>query len=456
MEVTLVPDVTPVRPITYQHAPVLSDHESMNLFLRSQDAPPPHSAQEGQRSTTAACASGVQGLVFPPVLLVTPWYGKNGVGLVVEGVARAIRGMGGTCVVLQIRGDGWLPRLRHGDDNELIVSLCARTVSKDSTYRRRVAALVRKSVATLTVRYLVRRYELQVAHFHYSAPEYDLLSRVSVDAGLQCVATFHGSDLVVSMTEKPTRDATTAMLQRCRVVTTVSQALNQTLQGLFPRVASIARTVHNAVPATFMHSIPTIVAKTRDIDVLFVGSLTSGKGVDVLIRAIKYLSDATPSLRAVIVGDGPQRGSLVDLARDLRLEHVVDFVGWKDRGELSSLYCSARTLAVPSRAEAFGLVVVEAQICGAVVVASAVGGIPEIITDDKTGFLVPPDDPAALALAITRVLNHEATRKRIAAAARENVLERFSPACMASGYHAVYLTAALPPSNEAVGEEQEW
>lgn len=432
-----------------RQAPVTSDLQPVKMFFGSHKASHIAVVQDGQAAAAAAPAAVAQHVDIPKILLVTPWYGKNGVGLVVEAIARSMREMGGTCVVLRITGDGWLPSFNHGDDGELIVSLCARAAPNDPTYRRRLAALLRTTVTTLTLRYLVRRYSLQIAHFHYSTPEYDLLSRVSVEAGLQCVATFHGNDLVVNMASETTLAATTAMLQRVRVVTTVSHALNRTFVDRFPGAARIARTVHNAVPTSFMHNAPATVSDLRDIDVLFVGDLTPRKGVDVLIQAVRRVTDAKLSLRAVIVGHGVQHTALIELARECGLEGVVEFVGWKDRAELSSLYCRARVLAVPSRAEPFGLVIVEAQLCGAVVIASAVGGIPEIITDGQTGFLVPPDDPEVLASTIGRVLGGEQTRASVATMAREHVLKRFSPACMASRYRDAYLAAMLPPSDGA-------
>lgn len=377
----------------------------------------------------------------PPVMLITPWYGRNGVGLVVEGIAQSVRKLGGTCVVLQVTGDGWVPRLRRGTEGELVVSICVRTVTADSTAARRLAAKLRRVVANSVLRYLVRRLGIEVAHFHYDMAQYSLLHRMCRQAGLQCVATFHGSDLVVNMADNGTREATAIRLEDSQVITTVSHALQKILVDLFPDIASRSRTVHNAIPRDFMGSRSTPPAADRDIDVLFVGDLIPRKGVDVLVRAVKQVREIIPSLGVVITGDGSQRQSLTELAEQLGLLNVVNFVGRKNRLEVLSLYRRARVLAVPSRAEPFGLVVVEGQASGAVVVASAVGGIPEIIVDQQTGFMVEPDDAEALCAAIVRVLSDEPRRMAVAVAAREYVMEAFSPTRMALNYRDVYSTA---------------
>ena len=379
-------------------------------------------------------------------MLVTPWYGRNGVGLVVEGIAQSIRKLGGTCVVLQIAGDGWIPRARRGTDGELVISVCIRTVAADSATLRRLAAKLRHVLANSVLRYLVRRFGVRVAHFHYDMEQYSVLHRMCRDAGLQCVATFHGSDLVVNMTDNVAREAAAVRLGDSRVITTVSHALQKILVDLFPNIASRSWTVHNAIPRDFMESRSAPSADDRDIDVLFVGDLIPRKGVDVLIRAVKQIHAVIPSLSVVIAGDGSQRQALTALAEQLGLLDVVNFVGRKNRIEVLSLYRRARTLAVPSRAEPFGLVVVEGQASGAVVVASAVGGIPEIIVDCQTGFMVEPGDAEALAAAIVRVLADEPGRVSVAVAARESVLETFSPARMARDYRDVYLKATASVS----------
>src|SRR6185312_7675203 len=95
--------------------------------------------QRAARASDGSAASVSPGLVredphsCPPVLLVTPWYGGNGVGLVVEGIAHALCDLGVTVAVLQLAPDGWLPHSRRGRKGELIVSVCVRTMSSSQS-----------------------------------------------------------------------------------------------------------------------------------------------------------------------------------------------------------------------------------------------------------------------------------------------------------------------------------
>lgn len=374
----------------------------------------------------------------PPTLLVTPWYGGNGVGLVVEALAQELCGLGATCVVLKPVPDGWLPRLHRGSRGELIVSICMRPISTTQSRARRGAAWMRGLMAKLIVVCLARRFGLRVANFHYSIAENALLHRICLKAGLRCVATFHGSDLVVSMAEPRARETAARVLNGCSAITAVSAALKRDVVARFPEFAHFTYTVHNAVPIDFHAQAKDGGLGVRDIDVLFVGYLAPHKGADVLIRAIALVVEKVSPLRAVIVGGGPEAPKLERLAKELGVDRSVSFVGWKSREELALLYSGSRILSVPSRREPFGLVVVEGQVWGAAVVASAVGGIPEIIADGKTGFLVPPDDPEVLAATIIRLLQDEAVRTSIAEAARCNALEEFSPTAMALHYCEVY------------------
>lgn len=128
--------------------------------------------------------------------------------------------------------------------------------------------------------------------------------------------------------------------------------------------------------------------------VLFLGRLVANKGCDVLLRALLLL----PSSRAWIAGDGPERPKLEALARQLGLGDRATFLGWTAPDQVRELLESSRVLAVPSLwPEPFGLVALEAYESGRPVVASAVGGLADLVVDGITGKLVPPDDPVRLA-----------------------------------------------------------
>jgi glycosyltransferase involved in cell wall biosynthesis len=154
-----------------------------------------------------------------------------------------------------------------------------------------------------------------------------------------------------------------------------------------------ARIVHNGVADSEFEP---IILTADASDVVFVGELRRLKGVDVLLNALA-IEHGSP-LRAIIVGDGPERAAFEAQAQALGLAGEVHFAGSMPA---RAAFARGRVLVVPSRAESFPYVVLEAAAAGVPVVATAVGGIPEIFGPD-TAELVPPGDPAALRQAIDR------------------------------------------------------
>lgn len=137
--------------------------------------------------------------------------------------------------------------------------------------------------------------------------------------------------------------------------------------------------------------------------VAVIARLTAQKGVDVLIDAFARVRQSHPPARLLIVGDGPDRARLEQLASDVRLDGTVQFAGWID--ESFRVLPGCDVVVVPSRWEGFCLAAVEGMASGRPVVASNVDALREVIVDGETGLLVPPDDPAALARAIVSVLD---------------------------------------------------
>jgi glycosyltransferase involved in cell wall biosynthesis len=156
---------------------------------------------------------------------------------------------------------------------------------------------------------------------------------------------------------------------------------------------------------------PRVDAGTPGV-VLFVGRLMAEKGVDTLLHAMALV----PSARLVIVGGGAERPRLEALARELGIEDRVDFRGGvSDRNALADIYRQAALFVLPSHSEGLGCVLLEAMAHGVPIVATSVGGIPDLIKDSVNGLLVPPHDPRALAAAITRALADGELRNSFAA-----------------------------------------
>lgn len=172
---------------------------------------------------------------------------------------------------------------------------------------------------------------------------------------------------------------------------------------------------------------------------LFVGRLRIRKGVEVLLEALGDLRERHPGARLLIAGDGEHRAALERRAAELALGPAAVFLGRCDAPRVRGLLGGAAALVVPSTYEGMPLVVLEAMEAGVPVVASRVSGIPEVVADGVTGWLVPPEDPEALAAALARVLDDPDEATRRGEAGRRRVDERFRPAVAAE----IWKTAVL-------------
>jgi hypothetical protein len=171
-----------------------------------------------------------------------------------------------------------------------------------------------------------------------------------------------------------------------------------------------------------------------------VGSISRGRGQDVALRALALLRQILPTVRLVVVGVPHPRAldrefdrELRALAESLGIADSVVFAGEVGSGAhpepLADVYAAADVVINPARfEEPFGRVGPEALVAGRPFVASRVGGIPEVLRDGVDVLLVPPDDPQALAAAVTRLLDDEALRDTLVTNGRRRVLETFTPA----------------------------
>ncbi len=195
-----------------------------------------------------------------------------------------------------------------------------------------------------------------------------------------------------------------------------------------------ARVVPNGLqPADFVPHQPNPDAA----DFLFIGELRDIKGVDVLLRALKRLND-TQSATAVIVGAGPDSDELNSLADELGLRECVTFPGALPAGQAFPM---GRCLIVPSLKESFPYVVLEAGATGIPLVATNVGGIPEIVAGTDTG-LVPAGDDVALASAMQAVVSDRDAALAKAQRLRAAVERQFTATAMAASILDFYRTAS--------------
>jgi glycosyltransferase involved in cell wall biosynthesis len=160
----------------------------------------------------------------------------------------------------------------------------------------------------------------------------------------------------------------------------------------------------------------------RTRNVLFVGRLEAVKGVDTLLRAVALAAGRVDGLSVTIAGDGEDRSRLEKMSSDLGLNETVQFRGWLSREELATCYAEAEIVAIPSVwPEALASVGVEALAAGRPVVASDVGGIPEVVVDGVTGRLVRRRDARMFAEALVDILTNAETAEQMSVSSRLNL-----------------------------------
>ena len=215
----------------------------------------------------------------------------------------------------------------------------------------------------------------------------------------------------------------------CDRVIAVSEGMKKDIMKCYPIPSSRISVVYNGIdPAVYARREDGMVLRKYGVRapyVLFFGRLTRQKGVFDLLEASRKFLPGTQLVLATGKPDEP--GILDDLAKAVKgRKDVVWINSMLAQKETIALYSGASVAVTPSVYEPFGIVVVEAMACGAPVVASAVGGIREIIESGQSGLLVPPKDPPALAAAVNRVLSDGTLARKLSVNGRRRVERHFT------------------------------
>ena len=282
---------------------------------------------------------------------------------------------------------------------------------------------------------IVRTFRVSVVNAHY--PTLGMvtvaLARRMGLANTQLVLSLHGDDIRGAASGSPAqRFVWRWLLRQADVVVAVSEGLARLAVEFEPRIQPRLKVVHNGIDARgFAASAEEADARLPDLSgrrvLLSVGAFEHRKGHDVLLRAFANLSSRWPDLHLVLVGQVAHAiEDIRSLIERLGLEHRVSILTDVPRQTVAQCMRSATVFALPTRYEPFGLVFLEAGACGVPVVATRVGGIPEIIPSPEFGILVEPDDPEGLASAIDRLLREPEAAARMGERLRERVRSAFS------------------------------
>lgn len=252
--------------------------------------------------------------------------------------------------------------------------------------------------------------------------------------GAPLVATFHTSHFLVRARRPAWRPILRRLVRGPDRALAASTEIARVAEELAPgtRVEALTNGVDTELfrpcePALPPGAGPRIVVPRR---------LFPKNGVDVLLRALPRIVEEVPGVEAVMIGDGPERRRLESMAVELGVGERVRFLGAQPNARMPALLSSAQVAVIPSRMEATSVAALEAMACGLPVVASEVGGLPEIV-DGGVGRLVPPGEPLALAEAVVAVLRSP-DRAALGAEARRRVVERWSNDRLAEHHLEIY------------------
>ena len=191
-----------------------------------------------------------------------------------------------------------------------------------------------------------------------------------------------------------------------------------------------------SVPGSDLEARRTLGLPAGAFVAVFAGRLVPIKDVPTLLDAFARMRAGWPGSRLVVAGDGELRSALEARANTLGLGDAVRWVGW--RRDLTTLYGAADVVVLSSRSEGTPLTLIEALASGRPAVATAVGGVPDVVRDGQTGMLVPAGDPEAFADAMLRLARDPSSRQAMGAAARADMRTRYSAARLADDLDALY------------------
>ncbi len=287
---------------------------------------------------------------------------------------------------------------------------------------------------------VVENYDLDVLHVHYAMPfaaSAYLARQLLLPRQLGVVTTLHGTDITVVGVEPAYFRITQFSVQSSDRVTAVSRFLADRARatlGITRPIEVVYNFVDTSVFAPRRRSgLRLAPPETRVL--MHASNFRPVKNIPVVIRVFSEVRRQVPS-KLVMIGDGPEKPAAEHLARELGVERDVLFLGNQDCME--ELMPLADVFLLPSSSESFGLVALESMSAEVPVVASNVGGLPEVVEDGVTGYLHDPEDVRGSVESVLKLLRNEKLRRQMGRRARRVAGERFDVDDMVDRYIQVY------------------
>ncbi len=317
---------------------------------------------------------------------------------------------------------------------------------EDLTYGRvaqsKVTKLAKLNRLFIMARYLIaqyrhsvkegRRFGAEIVHGHWAIPTGPALVAIALKLKIPSVITLHGGDVYVNTAEGydfPTRwyvrPVLAWTLRKASALTAISEDCKHHALNAGAYESSISVVMNGADLRRFSPASPVDVPAFGPRMIFACRQLFPRKGIRFLIEAVAKLRPKYPDINLIIAGDGFERPALEKLAKDRGLGDRTQFLGWMANKDLPPYFRGCAVSVIPSLEEGFGIPAAEAMGCETPVVASDAGGLPEVVENGVTGFVVPKGDADALAAAIDRLLADVDLRKQMGKAGRARALARF-------------------------------
>jgi glycosyltransferase involved in cell wall biosynthesis len=362
----------------------------------------------------------------------------SGLGNVIKTLCDYLRERGHTVIILVPGATEVMRETRKWGCEAYEINLRYPAIEGHAVKSRVSFALFLPAVLYQMMR-LLRTRSIHIVNTHFADDcfVYAAMCRKLLGGRLGLITSVHGADLFPDGLRRPRYSyAIRSLLKGSDAIVAASRSfLNDTLQ-VFPDLERKLVCIQNGIRyEEFRDGEASVVAGDRYV--LCVAMHNQKKGLDTLIRAFKKVSEAHDRLTLRLVGDGPLRPMLEELTGAAGLSGRIEFLGIRSRPEIVRLMKGAELFVLPSRAEPFGIALLEAAACRRPIVASRVGGVPEIIQNEVNGLLVPPDDADALSAALLRLLDCPKLRKTLGDSAYETVSKRFRWEMMGAQYESL-------------------
>ena len=282
---------------------------------------------------------------------------------------------------------------------------------------------------------------LDLLHVHYAIPHSvsALLASQMLGNSLPFITTLHGTDVTLVGADPSYLPITRFAIENSPAVTCISEHLcaeTRRVFGVDNAIEVIPNFVNEAIYRRRADpQLRSLYAKPREKIVAHLSNFRPVKRILDCVRIFARLAAKVPS-RLLMIGDGPDRKAAEGLAVELGVRNRVRFVG--ERRDVASLLGVSNLLLLPSEMESFGLAALEAMACGAIPIATRVGGLPEVVTDGFDGFLVELGDIDAFAQAAEAVILSPDRERSMRAAGRRTAVTRFGSDAVIGTYLSLY------------------